>query len=287
MSLEYWFMFPISIGVASIAMASGVEGATFFAPIFILGLGFPPEIAIGIGLITEVFGFASGLVAYIKKKLIDYKLGRTLLMVSIPAAFTGSLLSRHIDADILKVILGMGLLAVAFSFLRQPDKNQIRSLDNARQREFSKKKTETCLVSAQGEKICYTVCNKTEGMITAGIGGLFMGLISTGLGEMNGYFLLQRCKVSGKVSVATSVFVVAISALTAATIHLFNFIQAGEDVFNTVLNVVIFTVPGVLVGGQIGASISSRISRELLERSLAILFIIIALFFIGQVTFRG
>ena len=287
MSLEYWFMFPISIGVASIAIASGVEGATFFAPIFILGLGFPPEIAIGIGLITEVFGFASGLVAYIKKKLIDYKLGRTLLMVSIPAAFTGSLLSRHIDADILKVILGMGLLAVAFSFLRQPDKNQIRSLDNARQREFSKKKTETCLVSAQGEKICYTVCNKTEGMITAGIGGLFMGLISTGLGEMNGYFLLQRCKVSGKVSVATSVFVVAISALTAATIHLFNFIQAGEDVFNTVLNVVIFTVPGVLVGGQIGASISSRISRELLERSLAILFIIIALFFIGQVTFRG
>lgn len=30
MSLEYWFMFPVAIGIATIAMASGVEGATFF-----------------------------------------------------------------------------------------------------------------------------------------------------------------------------------------------------------------------------------------------------------------
>ncbi|MCA9399894.1 MAG: sulfite exporter TauE/SafE family protein, partial [Candidatus Omnitrophica bacterium] len=134
MSFEYWFMFPVSIGVASIAMASGVEGATIFAPIFIVALGFPPEVAIGIGLITEVFGFASGLYAYIKRKLIDYKLGRALLMVSIPAAFLGSLLSKQVDADILKIILGMALLAVAFSFLRQPNKKQLRSLDNAHKR---------------------------------------------------------------------------------------------------------------------------------------------------------
>jgi len=287
MTFEYWFMFPVSVVVASIAMASGVEGATFFAPIFILGLGFPPEVAIGIGLITEVFGFASGLFAYIKRKLIDYKLGRALLTVSVPAAFLGSLLSKQVDSDILKVILGMGLLAVSFSFLRQPDKKQIRSLDNSQKREAIKIKPETCQVSADGEKICYTACNKAEGMMTAGIGGLFMGFISTGLGEMNGYFLLQKCKVPSKVSVATSVFVVAISALTAATIHFYQFIQAGGDVLNTVLNVVIFTIPGVLVGGQIGASISGRISQELLERSLAVLFIIIALFFIGQVTFRG
>lgn len=283
MTLEYWFTFPISIIVASIAMASGVEGATFFSPIFILALGFPPEVAIGIGLITEVFGFASGLFAYMKKKLIDYKLGLTLLMVSIPAAFTGSMLSRRVDADILKVILGMGLIAVAFSFLRQPDKKQIRSLDNARQRELAKSKAETCLISYDGEKICYTVCNKTEGMITSGIGGLFMGLISTGLGEMNGYFLLQRCKVTSKVSVATSVFVVAVSALCAATIHLYHFAQVGGEVLNTVFNVVIFTVPGVLIGGQLGAFVASKIPSHSMERSLAIMFILIAILFIGQV----
>jgi uncharacterized membrane protein YfcA len=71
-------------------MASGVGGATFFSPIFILGLGLPAEVAIGTGLITEVFGFASGLIAYIRKRLIDFSLGLTLLVVTVPLALIGT-----------------------------------------------------------------------------------------------------------------------------------------------------------------------------------------------------
>lgn len=96
MSFEYWFMFPISIGIATIALASGVEGATFFTPLFIIGLGLPTEVAIGTGLMTEVFGFTSGLYAYIRRGLIDYKLGRMLLIVSIPAALLGTWLGGRI-----------------------------------------------------------------------------------------------------------------------------------------------------------------------------------------------
>jgi len=36
MSPEYWFMLPVSVLIATIAMASGVEGATIFASFFIL-----------------------------------------------------------------------------------------------------------------------------------------------------------------------------------------------------------------------------------------------------------
>ena len=86
MSFEFWFMLPAAIVIATIAMASGVEGATFFTPLFILALGLPTEVAIGVGLITEVFGFASGLFSYARKKLIDYKLGTMMLMVTIPLA---------------------------------------------------------------------------------------------------------------------------------------------------------------------------------------------------------
>ncbi|KPQ40782.1 MAG: putative permease [Phormidium sp. OSCR] len=77
MSLDYWFMFPISVVIATIAMASGVEGATFFTPLFIIILKPPTEVAVGTGLITEVFGFSSGLYAYFRKGLIDYKLANT------------------------------------------------------------------------------------------------------------------------------------------------------------------------------------------------------------------
>ena len=49
MTFEYWFMFPIAICIATVAMGSGVGGATFFAPILNLWLGVPIEVAIGIG----------------------------------------------------------------------------------------------------------------------------------------------------------------------------------------------------------------------------------------------
>ncbi len=45
-SLEYWYMMPVSLLVAMTAIVSGVEGLIFFAPIFILALGLSPEIAI-------------------------------------------------------------------------------------------------------------------------------------------------------------------------------------------------------------------------------------------------
>ena len=86
MTFEFWFMFPAAMVIATIAMASGVEGATFFTPLFILGVGLPAEVAVGVGLITEVFGFASGVGSYARKKLIDYRLGGQMLMVTIPLA---------------------------------------------------------------------------------------------------------------------------------------------------------------------------------------------------------
>ena len=283
MILDYWFMFPISILIATVAMASGVGGATFFSPLFILALGFPPDVAIGIGLITEVFGFASGLYAYARKRLIDYRLGLNLLVATVPAALIGSYVSGSVNPDILKAILGVGLFAVAISFLRSPDHDDVIQLDSAIKAEYGGEKTQTQLVTSEGEEIRYTVCNRNQGRLISGIGGLFVGLISTGLGEMNGYFLLQRCRVPSKVSVATSVFVVAVTVLFASTAHFFQFMQAGSDVLQLVLNVVIFTVPGVIIGGQLGTIVASRISQRTMETAVAILFILVAALTLGEV----
>lgn len=258
MNLEFWYLLPISIVFATIAMASGVEGATFFTPLFILGLGLSPEIAIGTGLVTEVFGFGSGLFAYARKKLIDYKLGISLLIVTIPLSLIGTWLAAYVPADILKTILGMGLLAIAFTFLRIPGKKDIAEADKQIQKEYGANNPSSCIMTASGEEICYTVCNKTHGRVIVGLGGLFIGMISTGLGELNGYFLLQRCKVPSRVAVATSVFIVSITALIASIGHLIKFTQAEGNPLATVLSLIIFTVPGVIIGGQLGPMVASR-----------------------------
>jgi uncharacterized membrane protein YfcA len=98
-SLQYWHMLPVAILIATTAMASGVGGATFFSPPLILALGLTPEVAIGTGLITEVFGFPSGLYAYARKRLIDYRLALALVTATIPMALLGTWVAGRCGAS--------------------------------------------------------------------------------------------------------------------------------------------------------------------------------------------
>jgi uncharacterized protein len=286
MTLQFWFMLPAAILIATIAMASGVEGATFFTPLFILALGLPAEVAIGVGLITEVFGFASGVFSYARKQLIDYKLGFFMLMVTVPLAVGGTFLATIIPSFILKLLLGGGLIAIALSFLKSPDNHTVKALDTEIERLYPKNKAETTLITADGEEISYTVCNKVQGGVFGGIGALLIGMISTGQGELNGYFFLKRCKVPSKVAVATSVFIVAVTALTASVGHAVRFAQSGEEILQLVLSIVVFTIPGVVIGGQIGSFIASKIPQKLLEKILAVLFLGVAALMIGETLYR-
>jgi uncharacterized membrane protein YfcA len=274
MSVEFWYMFPLGIALTTIGIASGVGGATFYSPLFILGLELPPQLAIGSGLVVEAFGFGSGVYAYVRRQLIDYRIGRAMLIATVPAALGGTIAAHYIQADILKAVLGMGLFAVAVSFLRAPDAVAVARLDERAQE--SPDTAETCLTTAWDEEICYTVCNKTEGRLLSGIGGFFMGVASSGLGELNGYFLLQRCRVPSSISVATTVFVVAITALAASVGHVVQIGQDGLPQLATMGNLLLFTVPGVVIGAQLGPVLAEHVSDRAMEIGIGGLFIITA-----------
>ena len=62
---QYWFMFPVGICVATLAMLGGIGGAALFIPVFVvifplLGPEYPlaTSAAIGAALLTTVFGFS-------------------------------------------------------------------------------------------------------------------------------------------------------------------------------------------------------------------------------------
>ncbi len=134
-SLKFWYMLPAAVLIATTAMASGVEGATFFSPLFILALGLPPEVAIGTGLVTEVFGFDSGLYAYATKRLMDYRLGAALLIVTIPRALVWTWVSGVVAQDSLEDVLGVGLVAVTASFLQATNHENVELIDSDIRRE--------------------------------------------------------------------------------------------------------------------------------------------------------
>jgi len=69
-------------------------------------------------------------------------------------------------------VLGVGLIAVALSFLRSPSPVEVARLDAAIRQNFLQ--PERVLVTADGEEITYAVCNRFEGRtIAASVGCLW------------------------------------------------------------------------------------------------------------------
>jgi uncharacterized protein len=176
MTFKYQYVFPISIPFATAAMASGLEGATFFSPPFILALKLSPEVAFGTVLTTEVFGFASRFFAYARNKLIDHRLGLNPLLVTVPLALVGTWGSGQIQPV----------------YLKPSRKNTVAKKPKRRWSRLMAKR--------------FATQSPTDGMMLSRIGMLFMCMVSTALGEMN-----------------------------------------------TVFSTVMFTVPDVIIPGQIGS----------------------------------
>lgn len=275
MDLTYWYLFPIAVVIAAVASGGGVGGATFFSPLFVLALRLDPRVAIGVALLTEVFGFASGVYAHARAKAIDWWLARRLMLGSIPLAVIGSLLAGSIDSGTLKVILGVGLLGVALAFIRHHDHDEedaaISRGDGVVEPAIPRR-----IDTADGEHYEYRVCRRSEGRWFAAVGGLFVGLISTGLGEMNSYALVKRCRVPTRVAIATSVVTVAFTAIAAGATHFVDFARQGGEVMDTVGSLVVFTIPGVIIGGQLGPRLLSRLPGDRLIRLLGWLFLAVA-----------
>lgn len=275
--MEFWYLLPISIAIATIAMSSGIGGAVFFSPLFMIGLGLEPKIAIGTALATELFGFGSGLFSYWKAKLIDFKLGFNLLLFSIPFAILGTMYGDLVPPLILKAIFGVGIIFIGYQLFTSWREEEKEKLEASHKKEFEITH-ESSLTDVEGNVYNYTICNKNMGRMFAAIGGAFLGMISVGLAELQEYHLVAKCKVPTRVAVATAIFVVVVTVLVASVGHFYEFAQEGGDVMNQVVNLIIFTIPGVIIGGQIGPRLQKIIPADKMKVSISILFVIVGAF---------
>ncbi len=282
MDPTYWYLFPVAILIAATANGAGVGGATFFSPLFILGLRLEPTVAIGTALITEVFGFASGVIGHARAGTIDWRVVRMLSAVSVPAAVAGSLLAGQAPDTALKLVLGAGLIAIALVFVRHHDPDT-EDAAIALGIDVVAPSIQRRLVASDDRVYEYRLCRPGEGRAFAGVGGLLVGLISTGLGEANSYALVKRCRIPTRVAVAVSVTVVAVTALAASVTHFIEFATGGETPFDQIISIVTFTIPGVIIGGQLGPLVVARIPEQRLVRTLGWLFLIVAALTLAEV----
>lgn len=283
--VQYWFMFPVSMCIATTAMLSGIGGAAMFIPIFviifpILGPEYPlpTAAAIGTALFTEVFGFSSGFIGYYRKKLIDFRSAIPFFCVSIPVAIVGAILLAVLkdQETLLKGAYAVLMLVLCPVILRHTPPKEMYIQGGA---EGPSEDHREVRVVTDRVGHTYTFRKPRMGLLGTGItslGAFLTGLLGVGIGEVIVPQLVKRNHVPVAVAAATSVFVVIITIASASFTQVAALIAAG-GVNAIPWNLVCYTVPAVIIGGQIGPWLQGRIAQRTMERAIAILFGIIGL----------
>lgn len=244
-------MLPVGVLFASIAMAAGIGGAILFSPFLIVVLGFSPIEAIAAGLVIEMFGFSSGIFGYWRRRQIDFSVVKSLVVFTLPATIVGVLIGHYLSSTVLQVVLLILLLFLVWKFL-------------------GRKEFDTSGV--RGEKI------DVQCKSAAGFGAGLMGMVSSGLGEIDEYIFLDKLKLPPSIASGTSVVLVAISAIVGVITHATYLIMNNElGMIAQVSGVILFAVPGVMLGAQLGVYSVQRISESRIRLFLALLFSFLAI----------
>ena len=292
--LVYWFMLPACILIASTAMLTGISGTAMLTPFLILA--FPairvptlsPAQAVGMALFTEFFGFVSGWAGYSKAGLIDYKTGWKLIRVGVPAIIVFSLLSRYVPSILLKGIYGVMMIALAsylsLTAISSVRNRELKKLPESVQRmpRIAEALEERVVITRAGTEYRYRVCDQNRGYLITTAGCAMEGLVSVGLGELLMPNLVKRCKIPVAVSAATSVFVIAVTVLSGSVTAILALLQQG-GLDAVPWGLVIYTIPGAVIGGQLGSRFQGRISSATTERIIAVLFAVVGVAFFATV----
>lgn len=280
----YWFMFPVALCVATTATFSGIAGSALFAPIFMIVLPvlgpeyqFPSiAAAIGVALFTATFGLSSGFVSYLRRRLIDFRSAVPFILVAVPVGVAGAVLLAVLKdyGDLLRGAYALLMIVLAVMLFRR-GRPRAGQLHGSPMRPVAKREPRR-IVERDGTVHEFAAPRQGKGAIATAIGAFLTGLLGVGIGEVLMPQLARRNRVPIQVAAATSLFIVVCVVASASFTQISALVAAGG--FAAVpWNVVVYTVPAVIVGGQIGPRLQGKVPQPVVEFGLGALFSVIGL----------
>lgn len=298
---KYAFMLPTATAVATMAISSGIGGAALFGPILLivfpaLGPQYPlasPAAAVAVAILVECFGFSSGLLGYYRRGLVDAAIALRFAAISVPAAvWAASSLVSVMSPLTLKLCYSMLMLGLSTYLLFSNSDSYSNSSSSGIGNDSGSNDIESRVgatkIDRDGNKYYYdadAVVTPVGAAFTA-VGAVLTGLLGVGIGEVVLPQLLRK-QLPVAVAAATSTFTVTLTALAAAAVQLAVLLQqTGRGIAEVVpLELVVYMIPGVVVGGQLAAALQGRFTQQQLEKAIGLLFGCIGLLF-SLLTYR-
>jgi uncharacterized protein len=252
--LQYVLMVPLGLLIGVIGTLIGAGGGFILAPALLLMFpGESPDVITSISLAVVFANAFSGSIAYARMKRIDYRSGIFFAAASLPGAVLGAIAVEIVPRNVFAAVLGVLLCGIAVCLLAG--------------RTTSRRPAG---VEHSDPRVIAPRYNRPfAGGVSFVVGGV-SSMLGIGGGIIHVPFLARVLGFPTHVATATSHFVLAIMALGGTLVHV---VTGGfhHGVVRTVL-----LSCGVMVGAQIGARLSNRVSGIWIIRCLAI-----ALFFVG------
>jgi uncharacterized membrane protein YfcA len=302
--LEYWWLVLFFLLGATIVNTVGISGSALFVPFLIFvfpviaGETLTPETLVKVGLISESFGLSSSALAFIQYGLVDRRLAFTLVAGGVPFVVAGALLSFVIPAPVFHLLLGLALMTASYLLFKadlgheepgETDEAAEMSADGGSMPDDDGKLgpagVETAAdgtvtrVDRDGNDYSYSRRGYLERFANYSVGGVFQGLAGFGIGEL-GIISMLRTEVPVRVAIGTNHIVVALTAVLASLVHVFGgqYVPGGHSISlaSTPWNMVVWTVPATVTGGQIAPYVSAAVDTERLKIGVGVLFAVIA-----------
>lgn len=303
----YWFMFPVCIAIAGVAMFSGISGAAMLIPVFLIA--FPlldlPALttveAIGTSLLLETSGFGTGLYRYFRLKLVDSATAWRLIALTLPLGMLGALASAQAPVQALRLGYGVAMVALAVILVREAHPAESVAVDKsaalvgvpdcgaAPGAAFAPTVdsahppctlgTARHIEAADGTTYTYCVHGLRGQQLLSGIGAFFAGLISTGVGEATLPGLVRRSRFPLAVAAATSTVVVAGTVVGAALTHMTQ-LAAHGGLSAIPWDLIVWAMPGAVVGALLGTGLQGKVSPTVTRWFFSGLFLTIGVTFL-------
>jgi uncharacterized membrane protein YfcA len=253
-------LFGFLVGIA--ASLVGIGGGTFIVPILLIIYGFSPtQLATGTSLTAIIFTAIASTVNYWRQKRIYFKTGLVLAVTTTPGAVLGAFLADMLESHTLAFIFGIFLMFMAARITI--DLNKLRS-KSQRPQDNSER-----LVIKSDAEILMTRKTIAWGTGLSFFGGLASGLLGIGGGVLVVPIMMFAVGMPIHIATATSMFTMIFTSTAAVP----KYYVAGR--IN--LEYALLIAAGSILGAQVGAYTSKRVSGKNLRRIFAVILIIVGL----------
>jgi uncharacterized membrane protein YfcA len=267
--MSWWelLLVPLGFAVGAYGTLVGAGGGFVLVPALLLIYpGEDPSTITSISLAVVFFNALSGSAAYSRLKRIDYFTGIIFAAAALPGAIGGAFLVSSVPRALFDLMFGALLLGLAVYTLWSAGRVAVMR-NPLRGRGIV---TRIMPGDEEGATFEYSY-NLWQGIIYSAGVGFISSLLGIGGGVVHVPVMITLLRFPVHVAVATSHFVLAISAASGSAVHLSNGDLAGANLFRALL-----LSAGVIPGAQLGARLAQRFKGPAIVRLLAV-----ALFALG------